>query len=87
MFAPGTVVRVRAGDPSTHTRVPRYVRGQRGVVVEQVGVHPLPDLVVAAGETRLEPVYAVRFDARALWAEGDHTVTVDLWQSYLEPAL
>jgi hypothetical protein len=54
MFASGTVVRVRTGDPPTHTRVPRYVRGQRGVIVEQVGIHPLPDLVVAAGETRPE---------------------------------
>jgi nitrile hydratase len=29
-------------------------------------------------------VYAVRFPAAQLWGEGEHTVTVDLWQSYLE---
>ena len=83
-FAPGTHVRVRPCDPDVHTRAPRYVRGHHGVVVEQHGVHPLPDAVVSGAETRLEPVYAVRFAARDLWGEGEHTVTVNLWASYLE---
>jgi nitrile hydratase len=31
-------------------------------------------------------VYAVRFSARDLVGEGDHTVTIALWQSYMRPA-
>jgi nitrile hydratase len=33
-----------------------------------------------------EPVYTVRFAAAELFGEGDHAVTIDLWQSYLRPA-
>jgi hypothetical protein len=38
------------------------------------------------GTARSEPVYAVRFAARDLWGAGSHSVTVDLWESYLEEA-
>lgn len=84
-YPPGTPVRVRAVDPEVHTRAPRYVRGQPGVIVEAHGDHRLPDAVVAgAPDVRPEPVYAVRFAARDLWGQGDHSVTVNLWHSYLE---
>jgi nitrile hydratase len=46
---------------------------------------PLPDAAVR-GELRVETCYAVRFPAGELWGTGDHTVTVDLWESYLERA-
>lgn len=85
VLQPGTPVRVREHDPAVHTRAPRYVRGHRGVVVEVHGRHPVPDDVVAGvAEPRIEPVYAVRFEARDLWGEGSHAVTVNLWQRYLE---
>lgn len=87
-FRPGDPVRVRAVDPPGHTRVPRYVRGHLGRVVEETGSRPLPDEVAArVAEPRAEPVYTVAFDARELWGEGcdsGHRVTVDLWQSGLE---
>lgn len=74
-------------DRPMHTRAPRYVHGQTGTVVGVHGRHPLPDDVVAhAPATRVEAVYAVRFSARTLWGEGDHSVTVNLWDSYLTPA-
>lgn len=85
---PGTWVRVRAGDPPGHTRAPGYVRGHVGEVVAQHGEHPLPDAVVAgAVQPPLEPVYAVRFAAADLFPGSDarHTVTVNLWQAYLDP--
>ena len=86
-FGPGGMVRVRLLDPSHHTRAPRYVRGQLGRVVAVHGHHRLPDDVVAGViQPRVEPVYAVRFDARDLWGRGDHTVTVNLWESYLADA-
>jgi nitrile hydratase len=86
-FAPGDRVRARAVDPGHHNRLPRYVRGQTGEVVEPEGQWPLPDDVARGIDPpRVETVYAVRFPAAGLWGAGTHTVTVDLWESYLEEA-
>jgi Nitrile hydratase beta subunit, C-terminal len=81
----GARVRARAGDPDHHTRVPRYVRGQAGEIVAWLGDWPLPDASVS-GMRELQACYAVRFAAFDLFGSGDHTVTVDLWESYLERA-
>jgi nitrile hydratase len=54
--------------------------------VEWQGSYPLPDLLSRQLPAEPEPVYTVRFAAAELFAEGDHTVTVDLWESYLSPA-
>lgn len=86
-FAAGDRVRVRNVDPDHHTRMPRYVRGQQGVVVEPQGEWSLPDdRAQGVGQPRIEQVYTVRFAARDLWGVGAHSVTVDLWESYLKPA-
>jgi nitrile hydratase len=78
-------VRATPVDPPHHTRVPRYVRGLAGEVVECQGRYPLPDdRARRLPDVRVEPVYTVRFAARDLWGDGAHTVTVDLWESYLE---
>jgi nitrile hydratase subunit beta len=84
-YAVGQRVRARAGDPDHHTRVPRYVRGHTGEIVARLGDWPLPDILVS-GVTKPEMCYAVRFAAAELFGGGDHTVTVDLWESYLERA-
>jgi hypothetical protein len=76
-------VRVRAVDTDGHTRVPRYVRGQAGEIVAVLGDWALPD-ASSRGTKQVETCYAVRFQAGELWGTGDHTVTVDLWESYLE---
>ncbi|HEX6470116.1 MAG TPA: SH3-like domain-containing protein [Streptosporangiaceae bacterium] len=87
LFVPGDRVITRAYDPDHHTRVPRYVRGHVGEVVEVQGTWPLPDdRAQGAAAPWVEPVYTVRFAAAELWGTGDHEVTVDLWQSYLAPA-
>lgn len=85
-FAAGQRVRVVLDDPAGHTRAPRYVRGHVGEIVERHGRHPLPDAVVAGGRPEPSAVYAVRFDADQLWESGGHSVTVNLWDEYLEPA-
>lgn len=86
-YAPGTRVRTGLADPPHHTRLPRYVRGRVGEVVEAQGAHPLPDeRARGIRDPRVENVYTVRFAARDLWGEGAHFVTVDLWESYLTPA-
>ncbi|MCU1666270.1 MAG: hypothetical protein JWR58_6335 [Pseudonocardia sp.] len=85
-FAVGDRVRARAVDPSHHTRLPRYARGQVGEVVEVQGTWPLADdRAQGFAEPRIEPVYTVRFPAGALWGPpGGHWVQVELWESYLE---
>ncbi|MEU8847869.1 SH3-like domain-containing protein [Streptomyces sp. NPDC048564] len=84
-FAPGSRVVTYLHDPAHHTRLPRYARGKRGVVIEPEGPAELAD-VSAQGraDVPVEQVYAVRFRAGDLWGEGDHHVVLDLWESYLE---
>jgi hypothetical protein len=85
VIAVGARVRARNTDPDGHTRIPRYVRGHTGEVVAVLGEWVLPD-ASARGVRQPEKCYAVRFPAAELWGSGDHTVTVDLWESYLERA-
>jgi hypothetical protein len=82
-FSGGDRVRARAADPDGHTRLPRYVRGHVGEVIELRATWALPDETVR-GVFRREPVYAVRFGAEELWGAGSHSVILDLWESYLE---
>lgn len=73
--------------PRTHTRLPRYVRGKRGVVDRVHGAYVLPDRSALGGPSDLEPVYSVRFDAQELWGAGAaprDRVYIDLWESYLD---
>ncbi len=88
-FGPGAQVRVRRMHPPGHTRCPRYVRGVTGVVEAVRGADRLPDRAVYGDRVAPEPVYAVAFRSHDLWG-GDEadawTVSLDLWESYLEPA-
>lgn len=88
-FGAGARVRASVADPPHHTRLPRYVRGRAGEVVEPQGSYPLPDQRArGVSEPTVETVYTVRFDARDLWGgaqRAEHAVTVDLWESYLQP--
>lgn len=85
-FRDGDRVVTSRADPPHHTRLPRYARGATGTIVEPEGRHPLPDNRARRLPAEPETVYAVRFAARDLFGAGDHTVTVDLWESYLRPA-
>jgi nitrile hydratase subunit beta len=86
-FAPGDRVRVKRIHPPGHTRCPRYARGAAGVVERVQGADRLPDRAVYGERVEREPVYSVAFRASDLWGEGEqHTVLLDLWDSYLEPA-
>jgi len=86
-YRPGDRVRTKAADPDHHTRLPRYARGHVGIVVEAQGAWPLADeRALGVAQPSVETVYTVRFSAGDLWGSGDHEVTVDLWESYLELA-
>ena len=88
-FAPGDRVRTRNIHPSGHTRLPRYVRGHVGTVEAVRGGFVFPDSNAHGGGENPQPVYTVVFAGRDLWGEDADptlTVSVDAWESYLEPA-
>jgi nitrile hydratase subunit beta len=88
-FKAGDAVVARNMNPPGHTRLPRYVRGRRGVVDRDHGVFIFPDTHAAGLGPKPQHVYSVRFDARALWGPDGHprdAVYVDLWDDYLDPA-
>jgi len=84
-FSPGDRVRASRDDPPHHTRVPRYIRGAVGTVVEHQGDHPLPDDRSRGLPAPPQPVYTVRFAAADLFGAGRHHVTVDVWEAHLQP--
>lgn len=93
-FAPGQ--RVRTLRPAAnrlvdggHTRLPAYAAGAQGRVLRCHGAHVLPDAHAHGLGEAAEPLYSVVFPAGELWAAPENPrdeVTLDLWQSYLEPA-
>jgi hypothetical protein len=85
-FAPGDAVRTSTADPEWHTRLPRYARGAVGRVVPGELHHPLADDRARGLPGTTQAVYHVRFAAADLFGDGDHAVTVELWEDYLEPA-
>jgi nitrile hydratase len=88
-FAVGDDVQARNIHPPHHTRLPRYVRGKTGTVSRYYGVYDLQDTMPEGVEPPAEPMYAVRFDSRALWGEAadvNSVVYLDMWESYLQSA-
>jgi nitrile hydratase subunit beta len=86
-FSPGDPVVAKNVHPRTHTRLPRYVRGKRGVVERLNGAYALPDRNALGLGQHPEYVYSVRFEARELWGTGApprDRVYIDLWETYLE---
>jgi nitrile hydratase len=88
-YRPGDAVRTRNIHPLTHTRLPRYARDKQGVVVALHGAHVFPDTNAQFQGENPQPLYTVKFTARALWgdaANAHDAVCLDLWEDYLEPA-
>jgi nitrile hydratase subunit beta len=88
-FKPGDGVVTQNLNPAGHTRLPRYVRGRRGVIDRDHGVFIFPDTHAAGLGRKPQHVYSVRFTARELWGPDGHqrdAVYVDLWDDYLDPA-
>jgi nitrile hydratase len=88
-FAEGARVRTRTRRPHGHTRLPGYASQKLGVVVRARGGFVFPDTNAHGAGEQPQHLYAVRFDARELWgavAEPGASVTLDLFEPYLEPA-
>lgn len=88
-FKPGDTVVARNINPFGHTRLPRYVRGRKGVVRADYGVFAFPDTNAQDLGPKPQHVYSVQFTADELWGrdcEGSFFIYVDLWDDYLDPA-
>lgn len=85
-LVPGAAVVTRNDHPRGHTRLPRYARGKRGVVVADYGTQVFPDAAAGGRGEEAQPLYCVRFEARELWGPDGgaaEVVHLDLWESYL----
>jgi nitrile hydratase len=88
-FAQGDHVTVRNINPTGHTRLPRYARGKRGMVVRDHGVFVFPDTSAHGKGEKPQHVYSVRFTARDLWgpqASERDALYLDLWDDYIDRA-
>jgi nitrile hydratase subunit beta len=86
-FAVGEKIVTRNLNPHGHTRLPRYTRGKRGVIVAHHGAHVFPDSNAHGLGENPQHLYTVRIAMRELWgddAEPNESVLIDLWESYLE---
>jgi nitrile hydratase len=88
-FAVGDRVRTRNFHPTGHTRLPRYARGKAGLIEAVREAYVFPDSNAHGQGERPQHVYTVVFDAAEIWGEGADptlTISIDAWDSYLEPA-
>jgi nitrile hydratase len=88
-FAPGDRVLARNMHPRGHTRLPRYARGKHGVIELVHGAFVFPDSNAHGQGEAPQWLYTVRFSGPELWgeeADPSLVVSIDAWESYLEPA-
>jgi nitrile hydratase subunit beta len=88
-FKAGDKVLVRNLNPTGHTRLPRYIRGKRGVIHSDWGSFVFPDTVAHGKGSRGQHVYSVRFEGRELWgsaAPAKDVLYVDVWDEYMDAA-
>jgi nitrile hydratase len=89
-YAVGQWVRARMIAPLHHTRLPAYAGGKRGVIERVHGAHVFADSHAQGLGERPQWLYTVVFDERELWGatpSPQHSaVSVDAWESYLDPA-
>ena len=87
-FTVGDWVRTRSGEVPHHTRLPGYVRGRRGRIERLRGTHVYADSNAQGLGEQPQWLYTVVFAGGELWgadASEGLTVSVDAWESYLEP--
>jgi nitrile hydratase beta subunit len=85
-FREGDRVVARNLNPTGHTRLPRYVRGKRGLIHRDWGTYVFADSYAHHAGDREQHVYSVTFEARELWgdqAPDKDTLRIDLWEDYL----
>ena len=85
-FKLGDHVRVKEDFVPGHIRMPAYIRGKSGVVVDVSPAYPFPDAHAHGIHAEDEPTYDVRFRSEDLWPSGADaaSVHVGVFESYLE---
>ena len=83
---PGDRVRVRSDFVPGHVRMPGYIRGKTGTVVQVSPAYPFPDAHAHGIAAEDEPTYDVRFRSEELWPDSADAalVHVGVFESYLE---
>jgi len=70
-----------------HTRLPNYVKGRIGKIIDYHGVHVFPDTNAHFLGENPEPLYSVEFGSQELWGKNsshpEDTVVVDIWDKYI----
>jgi nitrile hydratase len=88
-FGVGDKVRTIVMHPRHHTRLPRYARGKLGTIERVTGCHVFPDTGAQGQPETAQWLYTVVFTGPELWgrdADPTATVSIEAWESYLEPA-
>lgn len=87
-FEVGDRVRAQRVGSARHSRLPRYVRGLTGTVERVQPAHVLPETHAHFEGENAQHVYKVGFSSEAIWGPEAEpfTLTIDLWESYLEAA-
>jgi len=88
-FAVGDRVVVRNINPRGHTRIPTYAKGRTGTIEEVSGTFVFPDDNAHGRGENPQWLYCVVMRGRDVWgpdADATLTVSIDAWESYLEPA-
>lgn len=86
-FKSGDEIIAKNMHPLHHTRLPRFIRGRRGIVEKDHGVFLLADTNAHGGPDKAQHVYTVKFTARELWgddAPAKDTVCIDLHDDYMD---
>ena len=88
LFSVGDEIVVRNIHPMGHTRLPRYVRGKRGVIARIYGAQGFQDEPTVADNSP-QHVYSVVFEVSELWggnAEPNQLLYIDMWECWMEAA-
>jgi nitrile hydratase beta subunit len=87
-FSIGDPVITHAEKVDHHTRLPGYARGKSGRIGRVYGTHVFADSHAQGLGEQPQWLYNVVFSSRELWGAGcdeRSTVSVDVWESYLDP--
>ena len=90
-FKLGDRGRIDDREPGAHNRVPRYVRGQVGVIERLCGAFGQPELLAYGGDGEpAQMLYRVRLEQAALWPDGAEnpkdSLEIEIFEHWLEPA-
>ena len=86
-FGVGESVRAKTISSQGHTRLPRYARGKKGVVVKNNQGWVFPDTQAMGQGECPQFLYTVAFTGKELWgeeAEANLTIHLDLFENYLQ---